>query len=290
MENNHSVQILKHARKHRYGVVSVVVYSAEGAVATVRAAEAKRSPAMLLVFPWAFKVFGGSFIVLLSDLCKRATVPISVHLDHCLDEKDVLEAMEMPFDSIMIDMSHFELDENMQKTSKYNKMCHARGIATEAETGRINGGEDGIKDTAELEGLLTDPEFAKDFASETGVDFLAPAFGNLHGEYPRKKDGSGIDARLDFERLDAIQAACPNVQIVLHGTNDFPDELLRECIRHLIVKVNVNKWVMAEYNEWMVSQTGKTVITKLVEGSIDAFRRGVEHCMDVCGSTNMADV
>lgn len=94
----------------------------------------------------------------------------------------IKRACELPFDSIMVDMSHHEKAENLSKTKDLVAYCHARGIATEAEPGRIEGGEDGVSDTADLTGLMTTAEEAQQFV-DAGVDLLAPAFGNVHGEY-----------------------------------------------------------------------------------------------------------
>lgn len=67
----------------------------------------------------------------------------------------------------------------------------------EAEPGRIEGGEDGISDTLDLAGLVATAEEAQQFV-DAGVDLLAPAFGNVHGDYgPR-----GVV--LDFERYSPI--------------------------------------------------------------------------------------
>jgi fructose-bisphosphate aldolase class II len=52
----------------------------------------------------------------------------------------------------MVDMSHYDEAENLEKTRVLTKECHARGIAVEAESGRIEGGEEGIADTGDLEG------------------------------------------------------------------------------------------------------------------------------------------
>lgn len=92
------------------------------------------------------------------------------------------EACELPFDSIMVDMSHHSKAENLSKTRELVAYCHAKGKATEAEPGRIEGGEDGISDTADLSGEMTTYEEAQDFV-DTGVGTLAPAVGNVHGEY-----------------------------------------------------------------------------------------------------------
>lgn len=130
---------------------------------------------------------------------KQASVPISVHLDHCQDEELVKKACELPFDSIMVDMSHHPKADNLSKTKELVAYCQARGKSTEAEPGRIEGGEDGISDTADLSGLMTTFEETQDFV-ESGVDFLAPAFGNVHGEYgPR-----GVI--LEWERYVLIEA------------------------------------------------------------------------------------
>lgn len=96
-----------------------------------------------------------------------------------------LAADTLPFDSIMVDMSHYEKEENLAKTKELVAYCHARGKTTEAEPGRIEGGEDGVADTAAMEGVLTSPDEVEDFIA-TGVDFLAPAVGNVHGEYGPK--------------------------------------------------------------------------------------------------------
>lgn len=54
----------------------------------------------------------------------------------------------------MVDMSHYDEAENLEKTRTLAKECHDKGIAVEAESGRINGGEDGIADTGDLEGTM----------------------------------------------------------------------------------------------------------------------------------------
>jgi fructose-bisphosphate aldolase class II len=152
----------------------------------IRAAENKRSPLIIQVFPWAITATDGLLIRAAAEAASRATVPIAIHLDHCQDEALVrLAADTLPFDSIMVDMSHHEKAENLAKTKELVAYCHARGIACEAEPGRIEGGEDGVADTEAMEGVLTTPEEVEDFIA-TGVDFLAPAVGNVHGEYGPK--------------------------------------------------------------------------------------------------------
>ncbi|KAF7845636.1 hypothetical protein BT93_L1492 [Corymbia citriodora subsp. variegata] len=168
---------------------------------------------------------------------QRAKVPIAIHLDHCQSaEMGRYAADNLPFDSIMVDMSHCEKAENLALTKELVPYCHERGIATEAEPGRIEGGEDGVADTADLTGMLTTPDEVEDFI-DTGVNFLAPAIGNIHGEYGSR------GPRLEFDRLDSIYETCKkrDVRVVLRGTNDFPEALMLQCIKGGVSKVNVNK-------------------------------------------------
>lgn len=148
----------------------------------IQAAERKRSPLIIQFFPWAIKISNGLLIHAAAEAAKAASVPIAVHLDHCQNPNLVKQAAELPFDSIMIDMSHRPRAENLSRTAELVRYCQERGIATEAEPGRIEGGEDGISDTVDLTPLLTTAEQAGLFVS-SGVDILAPAFGNVHGQY-----------------------------------------------------------------------------------------------------------
>ena len=69
-----------------------------------------------------------------------------------------------------------------------------------------------MQDTGDLEGILTTPEEALQFI-DTGIDFLAPAIGNVHGPY------NGVEnIKLDFPRLASIQKASKDkVTLVMHG-------------------------------------------------------------------------
>jgi fructose-bisphosphate aldolase class II len=194
---NKHLCILNHAEKNSYGVVAAIAYNIEQISGLILAAEKANSPLILQFFPWAITFSSGLLLRTAADAASRAKVPISVHLDHCQSPELVQTAADMgTFDSIMIDMSHYDKEENLRRTRELVKYCNDRMIATEAEPGRIEGGEDGVVDTDELEGMKTTAEEVDDFV-ETGVDALAPAFGNVHGEYGPQ------GPVLDFERCVA---------------------------------------------------------------------------------------
>ncbi|KAI9845005.1 MAG: hypothetical protein M1837_005149 [Sclerophora amabilis] len=283
---NLMIQILDAAERGGYGVVAAIAYNVEHVVGLVRAAEKKRSPLIIQFFPWAVTFGDGILIRAAAEAAKRAPVPIAIHLDHAQDERLIRSAADsLPFDSIMVDMSHHEKAENLARTADLVRYCQERGIATEAEPGRIEGGEDGVADTntMDLSGLLTTAEEANEFV-QTGVDFLAPSFGNVHGEYGAK------GPQLDFARLQNIREAVNGrARLVLHGTNGFSEEVMKRCVKGGISKINVNKLVLDDYIVHL-KHNSHLPMTQLMDEGVTEVMRLVEWQMDVCGSTGKAEI
>ena len=86
----------------------------------------------------------------------------------------------------------------------------------EAEIGRLGGIEDGVGSGSIH---ITDPDEAKKFVDETGVDALAIAIGTSHGAYKFKGDKN-----LAFEVLEKVRSLI-DIPIVLHGASSVPHEL-----------------------------------------------------------------
>lgn len=284
LADNIAVRILKDAEKNHYGVPGVVCYNLETVVACKRAAERKQSPLQILLFPWAQEYADGLLVNLASDACRTATVPMSLHLDHAQSAAGIHRAADTgKFDSIMVDMSHYEKAENLARTKELVAYCHARGISTEAEPGRINGGEAGVQDTGDLEGILTTPEEALQFVA-TGIDFLAPAIGNVHGSY-----GGVENIRLDYPRLKTIQEATKGkVTLVMHGTNGFTAEILDECVKAGMTRLNVNQLVLWKSEQYKRGEGGKASLTEFMETSSQLIEERLEWMMDAIGSTGKA--
>ncbi len=180
----------------------------------------------------------------------------------------------------MVDMSHFDKRENLDRTRELVEWCHERGIVCEAEPGRIQGGEDGVMDTAELEAIMTSPDEAHEFV-DTGIDWLAPAFGNVHGSYgPR-----GI--QLEYERLHAVnEAVGKEVRLVLHGTDGFDKEIYKRCIEAGITKVNINGVLNTRYTK--VQREGGFGVSETMERGTKGMQEAVEECMEMLGCVGMA--
>ncbi len=142
----------------------------------------------------------------------------AVHLDHG-DEQACYDCIDSGFySSVMIDASHFPLEENIAITRRVVDRAHAKGISVEAELGMLGGVEEDIQ-VDEKHAMLTDPDEAAEFVERSGCDSLAVAIGTSHGAYKF----SGTQG-LHFERLAEIQSRLPGFPLVMHGSSSVPRE------------------------------------------------------------------
>jgi fructose-bisphosphate aldolase, class II len=200
--------------------------------AIVEVAEEERSPVILGVSEGAMKYMGLEYTVAMAKAAaEKVTVPVILHLDHGSSYQVVLKCIRAGFSSIMIDASHYPLEENIAKTKQVVDACHVLGIDVEGELGRIGGTEDDLT-VDEREASLAIPEEAVRLVKESGIDALAPAIGSAHGPYKGKPE-------LDFDRLAKIRDLT-GVPLVLHGGSGIPDEDIRKAISLGVSKINVN--------------------------------------------------
>ena len=160
-------------------------------------------------------------------LAKKAKVPVCVHLDHGTDLDYVIRGLELGFTSVMYDGSALTEEENIKNTKLAVEAAKKTGASVEAEIGSMGAREGGGGND---ESIYTDPETAKAFVKETGIDALACAFGTAHGFY---KDAP----KLDFERLSKIYSMI-DVPIVMHGGSGVSREDYREVIKRGVRKIN----------------------------------------------------
>ena len=221
--------LLRGAQKGGYAVGSFSVANMEMVRGVIAAAEETKAPIILQI---AEVRLNHSPLALIGPLmvaaAKEAKVPVAVHLDHGLTLPTIELALSLGFTSVMFDGSHLPLEENIAMTQKVAALARPCGAAVEAEIGCVGGSEDGSEDIAMR---CTDPAQAERFARETGVDALAVAIGNAHGNY---KD----TPHLRFDILERIRDLV-EVPLVLHGgTGILPEEFVR-CYKTGIKKINI---------------------------------------------------
>jgi fructose-bisphosphate aldolase class II len=133
--------------------------------------------------------------------------------------------------------------------------------------------------------LFTSPADVDNFIA-AGIDILAPSIGNLHGDYGPAGPKPG---QLHFDRLISINKQIDSrVLIALHGTNDFPPEIMRQCIENGAIKLNVNKLLLEVGNEFLRKNAAGMSLVKLIEEGMKVVQAETERWMDICQSSGKA--
>lgn len=231
-----------------YAVPGLVCLGWEDASAYALAADAERAPVILQVGPSCREHTPLPVLAaMLRSLAMSSQVPVVVHLDHGYVVEDCREALDCGFTSVMYDGSRKPLEENIEQTSAVVEMAHAAGASCEGEIGFVGyaGGE---------ESAGTDPEEARRFACDTGVDAMAISVGNVH-----LQQDSGIE--LDEERVRAIESTT-QVPLVIHGGSGVPHEQrARLAAETRICKYNIGTELRMAFGSalrWAVEENPET--------------------------------
>lgn len=222
-------ELLEQAAKENRGCGAFSVGNMEMVKGAIWAAEETNTPIILQI---AEVRLGHSPLHLMGPMmvqaAKEAKVDVAVHLDHGLTVETVEKALELGFTSVMLDASTLPFEENIAKTRKVVELAAKYGATVEAELGLVGGSEDGSSD----HGIrCTDPEDAKTFVAQTGIDALAVAIGNAHGNYP-------VAPTLAFDVLEEIHRKV-DIPLVLHGGSGITDRDFQRAISLGIRKVNI---------------------------------------------------
>lgn len=220
--------------------------------AITNACKKLKSPMIIAVSESALKYMGDDMTMALATAVKKDCKGLFLHLDHGKSFDVCKKAINLGFDSVMIDGSALTFEENIALTKKVCTFAHKKGVLVEGELGQLKGIEDNV---SSQEHHFTDPQKAKIFVEKTGVDSLAVAIGTSHGAY--KYSGKQT---LRFDILSEIEKVLPACPLVLHGAScvdkkivalvnkyggkienaqGVSEELLQEAItKHHIVKIN----------------------------------------------------
>ena len=221
--------LLQQAQRENRGCGAFSVGNMEMVMGAIRAAEEMKTPIILQIAEVRLKhsplhLMGPMMI----QAAREASVDVAVHLDHGLTLETVKEALQMGFTSVMLDASTLPFEENIEKTRQVVELAAAYGATVEAELGLVGGSEDGSCD----HGIrCTDPNDAAVFVERTGIDALAVAIGNAHGNYP-------VAPTLAFDVLKQIQEQV-DIPLVLHGGSGIKDEDFQHAIALGVKKVNI---------------------------------------------------
>ncbi len=292
--------LLKHAQTHGYAIPAFNVNHLETILAVMDAARECDSPVILQTSEGAVRYAGLGMLVAMANAAAEGDLPVVLNFDHGKDLALLKRAIESGYTSVMIDASEHPFAENVKRTRQVVQWARAKGVAVEAELGRIGGTEDTVS-TLDAQAFLTDPAEAARFAKQSECDSLAISIGTKHGAFKFAKD-----RHLDLERLKAIRKLV-DAPLVLHGASGVREDVvhlakrfgadigemrgildadIREAIRLGICKVNIDtdlrlgfcaglREAIAEHPNWFdprkLFEPGRILMKEIAKQKMELF-------------------
>jgi fructose-bisphosphate aldolase class II len=275
--------VLLPAKEKGYGVGFFNAVNVEMARAVIETAEELNAPVMVgtaeVLLPAMEMERVAEYLI---PMAQKAKVPVCVHYDHGLTKERCKQAIELGFTSIMYDCSMDDYETNIARLKEMTDVCHALNITVEGELGHVgdNAGAGKLENPSDY---FTDPDTALDFVRRTGVDSLAVAVGNAHGDY-------AFPPKLDFERIRRI-SEMTDLPLVLHGGSGLSNDDFKQAVSCGICKVNIftdiDKAGKAGIEKGLAA--GAKTMMGLIPYEIEAMKEVVREKITLFGSLDRAD-
>ncbi len=234
-------EMLLKAREGHYAVGQFNINNLEWVSAILDEVQELKAPVILGVSEGACKYMGGPHVVV--EMVKayikdnNITVPVAIHLDHGQSVEMCKKCIDAGFTSVMIDASHYPLEENIRLTKEVVDYArqHTPYVSVESELGRVGGQED----TVVAESMYAIPSECVELVNATDIDALAPALGSVHGPYHG-------EPKLGFKEMEEI-GNLVQMPLVLHGGSGIPNDQIQRAIKCGTCKINVNTECQIEF-------------------------------------------
>jgi len=280
-------EILQQATKEHWAMGHFNVSNLEQIRAIVEAAKECSSPLMIGTSEGEAVFIGyRQAVALVKAFQEEYGIPLFLNADHHKSVESAKKAIDAGYDSVHIDLSALPLEENLSKTREVvdyaRKALHRLDV--EGEVGYFV--TDSSKVYAEVIQVplesLANPDEAKQFALESGVDRLAVAVGSLHGI-------AANEPKLDFERIRRIRERVPqNVALVLHGGSGIGHEQIKEAVRSGIANVHISTELRLAFFQGLkksfASNPKETAPYRLLSDVVDTMKEMVKEKLRILGS------
>src|SRR3989344_4565810 len=236
---------IKEAEEKKIAIGHFNISDSEGFRAVVEAAKSLNVPVIIGVSEGERDFIGLQEIVALVQTARENGLPVFINADHTYSVEKAKVAIDAGVDSVIIDGANKSFEENVAMAKEVTEYAKAHppagGILVEGELGFI-GQSSKMLDTVPEGVTETNPEDAKSFIEQTGIDLFAPAVGNVHGMV---KSG---EPKLNIELIKRIREVA-GIPLVLHGASGNSADEIREAVDAGISIIHINTELRIAYKE-----------------------------------------
>ncbi|MGT2846441.1 class II fructose-bisphosphate aldolase [Streptococcus massiliensis] len=264
-----SKELLQYAKKHHFAVPATNFVNLESARAYVKTAEKLGLPLILAFAQAHMDMISLEEAALIGKYyAENSSTSVILHLDHGQDFDTIEKAIQLGFNSVMIDASTMPFEENISLTKRVVEMAHSYGVDVESEIGHVGSGTN-YENHDLSDSIYTEVEDAARFVKETNTDTLAVSIGTAHGFY----QGTPV---ISFDRLHEISKEV-DVPLVLHGGSSSGDNNLHRCATEGISKINI----FTDFMVAAVNQDKKVELTAFSKEAEKNMSETLEHYFNV---------
>src|SRR3989344_3623187 len=245
------------------------ISDSEGFKAVVEAAKALEVPVIIGVSEGERDFIGLESAVALVKTARGNNLPIFITADHTYSVEKAKKAIDARVDSVILDAVDKSFEENVRMTKEVVEYAKGKNILVEGELGFI-GQSSKVLDAVPKGVSQTNPDDAKEFVNQTGVDLFAPSVGNIHGMI---KTG---EPKLNIEKIREIKEAV-GVPLVLHGASGNSDEEIRAAIDVGIRIIHINTELRLAYKEGIEEglKSGEVAPYKFLAEGVEEMKKVV---------------
>ena len=220
-----------HAYENNYAVGAFDLVSLDFLEAVIDAAERCRSAVILSIAEPHFAYYDFELMLpAIEAAAKRASVPVSMQLDHGSRFETVLKAINLGCNGVMFDASNEKFTDNIEHTKVVSNVAHQCGVSVVGELGYVAGEEGEGAEQHPGEPEFTLPSEAQVYVERTGVDFLSVSIGTVQGRMNGR-------AKLNYARLKQLNQAV-NIPLVIHGGSGLSESQFHKLISNGVAKID----------------------------------------------------
>lgn len=245
-------EYISDARQNGVAIGHFNISTLDGVWAVVDAAKALSVPVIIGVSEGERDYVGVREIAaIVKTIREERGQPVFLNADHTYSFDRVKEAIDAGFDAVIFDGAQLSFEENVKIAKQCVEYARASGrdVLVEGELGFIGTSSKVLNEipagAVVGDAAMTKPEDALRFVSETGVDMLAPAVGNIHGVV------RGGDPALNTERVKEISEAV-KIPLVLHGASGNSASDIAQSVKNGVGIVHVNTELRLAYRSGLV--------------------------------------
>ncbi|MBI2058093.1 MAG: ketose-bisphosphate aldolase [Candidatus Yanofskybacteria bacterium] len=276
----------KKAKEEKWAIGHFNFSTADQLKAIVGGASEMKAPVMVATSEGEADFVGYDQAVALVSSYQKEGCAVWLNADHHKSFESAKKAIDAGYDTVLIDSSRLNFDENILMTSQVVGYAREKNteLLVEGELGYLKG-ESQVQEAVEISPAdYTQPEQAADFVSRTGADRLAVVFGNIHGVVTEQEE------KLDIEHLKKIVSVVPETVLVLHGASGLSDKDVADAIAAGISNVHINTELRVAYHNALHSELDKepsqTTPYKFLAPSQDAMKELVKKKLKLFGSVD----